>query len=113
MSLGNWLWPSSLRQLFCVASTSLNTMASAVLFERQPFARIVRCRTVSEGALDRVRGPQVFPVFGGEIVEGEQGLAILRQARGGLVVFELVGCDEGVERGLGVLECFGHPDLLQ
>src|SRR6267142_622982 len=23
MSLGNWLWPSSLRQLFCAASTSL------------------------------------------------------------------------------------------
>src|ERR1700675_2516261 len=48
MSLGNWLWPSSLRQLFCAASTSLNTMASAVLFERQPFERIVRCRTVAK-----------------------------------------------------------------
>ena len=33
-----------------------------------------------ESALDRVRGPQVFPVLGREIVEGEQGLAILRQA---------------------------------
>src|SRR5437762_11695250 len=48
MSLGNWLWPSSLRQLFCAASTSLNTMASDVLFERQPFERIVRCRTVAK-----------------------------------------------------------------
>src|SRR6476619_4983741 len=48
MSLGNWLWPSSLRQLFCAASTSLNTIASAVLFERQPFERIVRCRTVAK-----------------------------------------------------------------
>jgi hypothetical protein len=57
----------------------------------------------SKGALDRVRGPQVFPVLGGEIVEGEQGLAILRQALGGLVVFRLVGGDEGVERSLGVL----------
>ena len=26
-----------------------------------------------KGALDWVRGPQVFPVFGGEIVECEQG----------------------------------------
>src|SRR5215212_9222891 len=48
MILGNWLWPSSLRQLFCAASTSLNTIASAVLFERQPFERIVRCRTVAK-----------------------------------------------------------------
>src|SRR3954451_23048495 len=81
MSLGNWLWPSSLRQFFCAASTSLNTIASAVLFERQPFERIVRCRMVAK-ALDRVRGPQVFPVFGGEIVECRQGLAIVRQALG-------------------------------
>ena len=66
-----------------------------------------------KGALDRVRGPQVFPVFGGEIVEGEQGLAILCQALGGLIVFQLVGCDEGVERGLGVLAGLGHPDFLQ
>ena len=44
-----------------------------------------------ESALDRVRGPQVFPVLGREIVEGEQGLAIFCQALGGLVVFQLVG----------------------
>ena len=31
-----------------------------------------------EGALDRVRGPEVFPVFDREIVECEQRLAILR-----------------------------------
>ena len=37
-----------------------------------------------KGAFERVRGPQVFPVFGGEIVEGEQGLAILCQTLGGL-----------------------------
>ena len=34
-----------------------------------------------KGALDRVRGSEVFPVFGGEIVEGEQGLAILPNPR--------------------------------
>ena len=66
-----------------------------------------------EGALDRVRGPQVFPVFGRKIIECEQGLAILCQALGGLIVFQFVGCDEGVERGLGVLARLGHPDLLQ
>src|SRR5207237_7104987 len=112
MSLGNWLWPSSLRQLFCAASTSLNTMASAVLFERQPFERIGAVPHGGKGALDRVRGPQVFPVFGREIIECEQGLAILCQALGGLIVFQLIGCDEGVERGLGVLARLRHPDLL-
>ena len=54
----------------------------------------------------------MFPVFGREIVECEQGLAILCQALGGLIVFQLVGCDEGVERGLGVLARLRHPDLL-
>jgi hypothetical protein len=52
-------------------------------------------------------------MFGREIVEGEQGLAILRQACGGLVVFQPVGGDDGAERGLGILARLGHPDLLQ
>ena len=43
MIFGNWLWPSSLRQVFCAPSTSLKTMASAVLLERQPFERMVLC----------------------------------------------------------------------
>src|SRR5437879_13800555 len=47
MSFGNWLLPSRRRQLFCAASTSLKTMASAVRFDRQPFERIVRWRTVA------------------------------------------------------------------
>jgi len=34
-------------------------------------------------------------MFGREIAEGEQGLAILTQAFGGLIVFQLVGGDEG------------------
>jgi hypothetical protein len=41
ISFGNWLWPSIRRQFFCAPSTSLKTMASAVLFDRQPFDRIV------------------------------------------------------------------------
>src|ERR1051325_4597857 len=32
MSLGNWLWPSSLRQFFCDASTSLLSKLSEILF---------------------------------------------------------------------------------
>ena len=48
ISFGNWLWPSIRRQLFCAPSTSLKTMARAVLFDRQPFDRMVRCRTVAK-----------------------------------------------------------------
>src|SRR3954470_24867563 len=33
------------------------------------------------------------------------------QALGGLIVFQLVGCDEGVECGLGILVRLGHPDF--
>src|ERR1700730_16213831 len=39
MIFGNWFWPARRRQVFCAPSTSLNTMASAVLFDRQPFER--------------------------------------------------------------------------
>src|SRR6516225_12165781 len=48
ISFGNWLWPSMRRQFLCAPSTSLKTMASAVLFDRQPFDRMVRCRTVAK-----------------------------------------------------------------
>src|SRR5467141_1434415 len=47
-SFGNWLWPSRRRQLFCAVSSSLKTIASAVLLDRQPFDRIVRWRTVAK-----------------------------------------------------------------
>src|SRR5258705_13048236 len=67
-SFGNWLWPSRRRQLFCAPSSNLKTIASAVLFDRQPFDRIVRWRTVA-GAFNGIGGPQVFPVLGREVVE--------------------------------------------
>ena len=40
-----------------------------------------------ERALDRVRCPQMHPVLGGEITEGEQRVAIFLQTGGGLLVF--------------------------
>ena len=48
MIFGNWLWLSRRRQVFYAPSTGLNTMASAVLFDRNPFERIVLCRTVAK-----------------------------------------------------------------
>ena len=56
----------------------------------------------SEGTLDGVRRAQVLPVLGGEVVEGEQRVAILVQAICGFVVFQLVAFDEGVEGRLGL-----------
>src|SRR5438045_836756 len=47
ISFGNWLWPSRRRQLFSAACASLKTMAIAVLVERHPLERTVRCRTVA------------------------------------------------------------------
>src|SRR5271168_419028 len=101
MIFGNWLWPSRRRQVFWAPSTNLNTMASAVLLERHPFERIVLCRT-REGAFDRIRRAQVLPMFGREVVEGEERVPVLPQAFGGLLVFDDIGLDEGVDRRLGV-----------
>src|SRR5438067_13307059 len=103
MSLGNWLWPSSLRQAFLRRIDQLEHHRERRLVREAALRADRAVPHGGKGALDRVRGPEVFPVFGGEIVEREQGLAILRQALGGLVVFQLVGCDEGVKRGLGNL----------
>ena len=84
MILGNWL---------CAASTRLST-ASAALRSDGAVAH------GGEGALDGVRRPGVLLVLGKEVVEGEQCLAVLLQALGRLVVFDLVAVDERVERGL-------------
>jgi hypothetical protein len=65
-----------------------------------------------EGAFDGVCRSQVLPMFGGKIIEGQQRLAILLQAFGGLLVFDRVGFDENIERDLGVGRSFSHPDRL-
>jgi hypothetical protein len=55
ISFGNWLWPSMRRQFFCAPSTSLKTMASAVLFDRQPFDPLVAVPHGRKGAFNGVR----------------------------------------------------------
>ena len=66
-----------------------------------------------EHALDRVRGAQVVPVLGREIVEGKQGLGVLGQAghRAGIfdTVFFLEGLDGGQRGGSG----FSAMDIPQ
>jgi hypothetical protein len=85
-------------------------MASAVLFERHPFDRMVLCRTVAKVLSMGFVVRKCSQLLGGTIVEGEQRFAILLQAFSGLLVFDRVGLDEGVERGLGLGR---HPDRLQ
>src|SRR5207245_117321 len=111
ISFGNWLWPSMRRQFFCAPSTSLKTMASAVLFDRQPFDRAVP--DGRKGAFNGVRRSQVLPVLGREVVERQQRIAVLGQAIGSSLVFDLVGFDKGFQGGNGILLGLGHPDLLQ
>jgi hypothetical protein len=66
-----------------------------------------------ERALDRIRAPQVLPMLGGEVVKGEQRIAIFGQTFDRLGVFRSVGFCERLEGGDGLLLRFGHPDLLQ
>src|SRR5215470_10480235 len=66
-----------------------------------------------ERAFDRVRGSQVLPVLGGEVVESQQRIAILGQAFGGFLVLDLVALDESIECSLSVSLRLGDPDLLQ
>src|SRR5712672_265334 len=46
-TFGNWFSPFNRRQVFAAAVTSLNTMSLAVVADRDPFVRTVRCRTVA------------------------------------------------------------------
>jgi hypothetical protein len=64
-----------------------------------------------EGRLDRVRGPQVDPVLGREVVERQQIIDVIGDLRDGLGSLGAVQGGEGLRRGLGVLPVFGVPDL--
>jgi len=66
-----------------------------------------------ERTFDDVRGAEMLPVLGREVVEGEQRVAILDQALDRFVVFNAPGLDEGVEGGKRILLGLGHPDFLQ
>src|SRR5271170_4425003 len=55
----------------------------------------------------------MLPVFGREVVESQQRVAILNRAFDRLVVFDGPGFDEGVERRERILLGLCHPDLLE
>ena len=66
-----------------------------------------------EGAFDGVRCPDVLPVFGREVVEGEQIGSVFGQAFDCPVVFHSVSLDEEIEGGVGLSFGLGHPDVFQ
>lgn len=66
--------------------TSLKTISLAVFDDREPFRAHRSVANGGKDALDRIRRSQMIPVFGGEVVERQYRLAILRQAVDRLVV---------------------------
>ena len=100
-TLGNRFSPFNLRQVLAAAMTSLNTISLAVVGDRAPLVRTVRCRTVAKTNSIGVRGPQVIPVLGGEVEEGEQRITVPGQALGRLRVFRPILLDEDRDGGFG------------
>src|SRR4051795_12057393 len=112
-TLGNWFSPFSLRQVFAAAITSLKTISRAVEDDSDPLVLTVLCRTVREHAFDGVRSSQVIPVLGREVVEGQQGLAILPQALDCPGVLRPIFLSEDVDRGLRRRAGLRAVDLAQ
>ena len=66
-----------------------------------------------EGALDRVGRPQVTPVLGGKVVEGEEGIPVLREAGARRLVLRPVLLQEVIEGFDRRIPCLGEPDLVK
>lgn len=54
-----------------------------------------------KNALDGIGGSQMIPMFGGEVVERQQGILIFRQAVDRLGVFRAIFVDKDGNRHLG------------
>ena len=108
-------WPLSFRRFFSADRVSLKTMVSVARREPQPLVLSVRNRTVAKVlsiglVVRRWTHPRIE--LGGEVVERQQLVAVLLQARDGLGVLRLVDLDEAVEGFVGLLAARGHPDLM-
>ena len=65
------------------------------------------------GGLDRVRRTDMMPVFGREVVGGEQGFIVFLEALSRLRVFWHIGREEGLERLGSVFTRRRHPNLME
>lgn len=55
-----------------------------------------------EGALGGIRRADVFPVFAGKVIEGQQSITVFEQLGNRLFIFHAVVFDEEVEGGVGI-----------
>ena len=66
-----------------------------------------------EGALDGIGRPQVAPVLSGEVVEGQEDVAVLREAVARPLVLRTVLLQEVVEGFGRRIPGLGEPDLVK
>ena len=66
-----------------------------------------------EGALERIGGADLLPVFGPKGMEGHELIPVLDLLADGIPVFDAVGLYAEIKRRLGVLPCPRHPDVLR
>jgi len=66
-----------------------------------------------EGAFNRIGRADVLPVFGWEVIEGQENVAVFGHFADGLIVFDAIGCDEEVERSLRIHPRLRLPDVVQ
>src|SRR5436190_10925074 len=91
---------------------SLNTIASPAARLPGPLVTLVRSRTVAK--VDSIVARlEVHPVFGGEVVEGQQLLGVIDDFRHRLWVLGAEQVRKRRDRLLGVLAVLGVADLRQ
>lgn len=112
MTSGMRLAPSSLRHLVWADISSLKVMASPVLrLKLPPLTGAVSNR--GEGAFDGIGSPDVLPMFGREVIECQEHVAVFGQFGDGLVVFHAICHDEVIECKRGIHPRFSLPDVVQ
>jgi hypothetical protein len=65
-----------------------------------------------EHTRDQISCPHMIPLRGGEVIEGQQGVAVLGQALDGIGVLDPIRLLEDGERGFRRLAVQRYPDLL-
>jgi len=66
-----------------------------------------------KGTFDRVRGADMFPVLGWEVMERQQIGAVFVEAFHCAVIFHAVSFNEEIEGSVGFGLGFCHPDVFQ
>ncbi len=80
---------------------------------RHPLVRFVRWRMVANALSMGFDVLMLCQCWAGEVVEGQQFVAVLDQAFDRLGVFRFVGADEQVKLLAGIFTGLGLPDVVQ